>query len=85
MRVLVVYRSDSEHGRPVEEYLRDFSRQTGNTVELIDPDTPDGASLCRTYDIVEYPTVLALADDGQMQSSWRGLPLPTISELSYYA
>ena len=85
MKVVVVYRSDSEHGRTVEEYLRDFSRQTGNTVDTLNPDTADGASFCRTYDIVEYPTVIALADDGQMQSNWRGLPLPTISELSYYS
>jgi len=85
MKVIVVYRSDSEHGRTVEEYLRDFSRRTGRGVETIDPDTAEGASVCRTYDLVEYPSVIALSDDGQLQSSWRGLPLPTISELSYYA
>lgn len=85
MKVVIVYRSDSDHGSIVEQYLRDFSRQTGGTIETIDPDTKDGADLCRTYDIVEYPSVIALADSGQMQNSWRGLPLPTISELSYYA
>lgn len=85
MKVLVVYRSASEHGRTVEEYLRDFSRQTGNEIGTLDPDTKEGADMCRTYDIVEYPTVIALSDDGRMQSSWRGLPLPTISELSYYS
>ncbi|MES2876387.1 MAG: hypothetical protein V4678_02850 [Patescibacteria group bacterium] len=84
MKVIIVYRSASEYGRAVEEYLRDFSRRTSGTIETLDPDSLEGASLCRTYDIVEYPTVVALSDDGQMQSSWRGLPLPTISELSYY-
>ena len=85
MNVTIVYRSDSEHGRQVEEYLRDFSKQTGRSLQTTDPDTADGASMCRTYDIVEYPTVIAVSDDGQLQNSWRGLPLPTISEVSYYA
>lgn len=85
MKAVVIYRSDSEHGRTVEDYLRDFSRQTGGTIDTLDPDTPEGASMCRTYDIVEYPSVIALSDDGRVQNSWRGLPLPTINELSYYS
>lgn len=85
MKAIIIYRSNSDHGRAVEEYLRDFTRQTGNEIETLDPDTKEGTSMCRTYDIVEYPTVIALSDDGRMQSSWRGLPLPTISELSYYS
>lgn len=85
MKVTVIYKPQSEHARVVEDYLRDFSRQTGKELETLDPDTPDGATLCRTYDIVEYPTVIATSDSGQMQNSWRGLPLPTISEVSYYS
>jgi len=84
MKVVVVYKEVSDHARPVEDYLRDFSKQTGREIETLNPDSPDGADLCRTYDIVEYPTLIALSDDGQMQNSWRGLPLPTISEVSYY-
>ena len=84
MRVVVVYKYESDHAREVLDYLRDFSRQTGHTVEEIDPETPDGAELCRTYDIVEYPTMLALSDNGQLQNMWRGRPLPTISEVSFY-
>ncbi len=84
MRVVVVYKYESDHAREVLDYLRDFSRQTGHTIEEIDPDTPDGADFCRTYDIVEYPTMLALSDNGQLQNMWRGRPLPTISEVSFY-
>ena len=84
MRVVVVYKYESDHAREVLDYLLDFSRQTGHTVEEIDPDTPDGADFCRTYDIVEYPTMLALSDNGQLQNMWRGRPLPTISEVSFY-
>ena len=84
MRVIVVYKYESDHAREVLDYLRDFSRQTGHTIEEIDPDTPDGADFCRTYDVVEYPTMLALSDNGQLQNMWRGRPLPTISEVSFY-
>jgi len=85
VKTRIVYRSTSEHGTTVEDYLRDFSRQTGSTIETLDPDTLEGINFCRAYDIVEYPSVIALSDDGRVQSTWRGLPLPTINELSYYS
>ncbi len=84
MKAIIIYRPESDHARAVEDYLRDFSRQTGHELETMDPDSSEGGELCRVYDIVEYPSVIALSDDGQLQNNWRGLPLPTISELSYY-
>ena len=85
MRTVVIFKDNTEHARPVLDYLRDFEMQTGKQLETLDPDTQDGASFCRAYDIVEYPSIVALSDDGLLQNLWRGLPLPTISELSYYA
>ena len=85
MRVFVVYKYDSEHARSVIDYIRDMKHQTGYDLEEIDPDTREGASICRTYDIVEYPSIVATSRDGALQTMWRGLPLPTISEVSYYA
>lgn len=84
MSVRVIFKEESDHAREVLDYLRDFRRQTGHELETIDPDTPDGMQLCRVYDIVEYPTVIATTSDGQVRNVWRGLPLPTISEISYY-
>ena len=84
MRVVIVYKEESDHAREVSDYLRDFTRQTGHTLETLDPDTRDGADFCRAYDIVEYPSIVALSDDSIMQNLWRGRPLPTISEVSYY-
>lgn len=84
MKTIVVYEDDSEHAREVSDYLRDFKRQTGHDLEVIDPLTKEGADFCRAYDIVEYPSIVALADSGALQNLWRGLPLPTISEVSYY-
>lgn len=85
MRVVVIYRYESDHAREVLDYLRDFSKQTGREIEEVDPDGRDGAQFCRAYDIVEYPTMIALSDDGRVQNVWRGRPLPTISEVSFYA
>lgn len=84
MRVVVIYKDESDHAREVTDYLRDFERETGRSLETIDPDTADGSSFCQTYDIVEYPSIVALSDDGQLQNLWRGTPLPQISEVSYY-
>lgn len=85
MRTVIVYKDERDYTRQVTDYLRDFTRQTGHEIETINPDTPDGASFCRTYDIVEYPTIVAISDTGTLQQMWRGLPLPTISEVSFYA
>jgi hypothetical protein len=85
MKVVIVYKNESDHARHVLDFLRDFERQTGRTVETLDPETTEGELFCRAYDIVEYPTVIAISDDSVMQNMWRGLPLPTISEVSYYA
>jgi len=84
MRVVVVYKEETDYARQVTDYLRDFERQTGHQLETLNPDTADGAGFCRTYDIVEYPTLIAISDDGALQNMWRGLPLPTVSEVSYY-
>ncbi len=85
MRVVVIYRDTSEHATTVESYMRDFERQVGRRLETLNPDSPEGADFCRIYDVVEYPSMIALDDEGKLQNFWSGLPLPTIAEVSYYA
>jgi len=84
MRVVVVYKQQTDYARQVEDWLADFKRLTARELETLDPESLPGLSFCETYDIVEYPSVVALSDDGQLQNFWRGLPLPTLSEVSYY-
>ena len=84
MRTVVIYKDKTDYARTVTDFLRDFKYQTGNDLEILNPDTPEGIQFCNTYDIVEYPTIIAVSNDGVMQNLWRGLPLPTISEVSYY-
>jgi len=84
MRVVVIFKDKTDYARTVTDYLRDFEHQTGHILESLDPDTADGTQFCNTYDIVEYPTIIAISDESIMQNMWRGLPLPTISEVSGY-
>ncbi len=84
MRVVVVYKDGTDYAREVADFLRDFEHQTGRALESIDPDTAAGTHFCETYGIVQYPTVIALTDDSVMQQTWRGLPMPTIMEVSFY-
>ncbi len=85
MKTIVIYKPESEQARVTEDFMRDFTKQTGRSLEVLDPETKEGITTCETYDITQYPTLLALSDDGQMQNMWVGVPLPTISEVSYYA
>ena len=84
MRVLVIYRDQTDYARTVLDFIRDFQHQTGHILETIDPDSSDGMFFCDTYGIVDYPTIIATSYDGAMQNTWNGLPLPTINEVSYY-
>lgn len=84
MKVVVVYRDESDHARPVREFLREYTRRTGRELAILSPDTADGMHFTRLYDIVEYPSVVATSDNGTLLQLWRGLPLPLINEVSYY-
>lgn len=84
MKAYVIYKYESDHARPVLDYLRDFERKTGKEMDVIDPDTREGDAFCRTYDIVEYPTIITTDSNGILQRQWRGLPLPLIDEVIAY-
>lgn len=85
MRAVIVYKEESDHAREVIDYLHDFERRTGKKLEEVDPEKRENIGFIEAYDVVEYPTILALADDGRVLNMWRGRPLPTINEVSYYA
>lgn len=82
MRVVCVYRDNQDYSRSVNEWLENFHRQTGREVEIMDPDKNTG--FCEAYDIVEYPTILALGERGEVREIWRGKNLPLFNEVLYY-
>ena len=84
MRVVVVYKEHTDYARQVIDYMADFKRQTGHDLEFLDPESPAGVDFTQMYDIMQLPMIIAVSDEGVMQNMWQGLPLPTISEVSYY-
>ncbi len=82
MRVICIYRDNQDYTRPVEEWLENFRRQTGREIETMDPDKNPG--FCEAYDIVEYPSIIALGTRGEVHALWRGRNLPLIDEVLYY-
>ncbi len=84
MRVVCVYRDNTEYAREVTDWLVDFEKFTGYKAEALDPDSIEGETFCKARDIVEYPSVVAVADNGSILKLWRGTPMPQIEEVSYY-
>jgi hypothetical protein len=87
MRIIILFRPESEHARQVEEYIADFQRfHPGETLETHNVDTVEGSQLVQLYGVMEYPTIIAAASDGTMQQMWSGADkLPLMNDLAYYA
>lgn len=86
MRVVFLYRQNSESSRRFEEYMKDFEKfHPNNSSEVISYDSPEGVHFASTYGISTHPTIIALKDDGQMLYMWEGLDsLPLMNDLAYY-
>jgi hypothetical protein len=86
MKVLILYRPNSEHARTIEEFVHDFEREHGQkAIELISLDTLKGSTTAALYDITQYPALMVLANDGRLVRFWQGEELPLMSEVGYYA
>jgi hypothetical protein len=87
MRVMVVYRPNSEHGRMVSDFLRDLARlnpSTTNKVEEVNVDTREGSAVASLYDVMSYPKVMVVADDGRLIQDWESGTLPLLNDISFY-
>ncbi len=84
MKVIVLYRPNSEHSRKVDEFVHDFVHAEPNRkVDLMDVDSPEGVAKCQLYGVVQYPSIIAIDDNGVLLKGWEG-NLPLMDELSYY-
>jgi hypothetical protein len=85
MKVLVLYRPNSEEARTVESFVHDFqSRHEAGRLEVLDVNTRDGYATATLYDVMSYPAILVLRDDGSILKSWEGDMLPLMDEIAYY-
>jgi hypothetical protein len=84
MKLVMLYRPDSEFARTVETYVHDFERSKREEIQLISLDTREGADLAELYDIVQYPALLARRDNGELLKAWQGPYLPLMNEVAGY-
>ena len=87
MKVLVLYRPDSEFTRSVEEFVHDLRNRHNiddRHLELIDIDSRDGIATASLYDIMTHPTVMIIGDDGGYIKGWESGTLPLIDEVISY-
>lgn len=88
MKILVLYRPNSEFARGVETFVHDFRSRhpdMGERLELLDYDSREGTQQARIYDIVAHPSILVLREDGSVVKDWRQDSLPAIDEVANYA
>lgn len=68
--------------------MRDFQRQffdAGKKVEMVSMDSRDGVAKAELYGIMQFPTLLAVENDGSLLNAWIGLPLPLMNDVAGYA
>ena len=84
MSLVVVWRDNTDYARELMTWMADFKRETGEEIKSFDPDTVEGELFVKARDIVEYPAIVAVANDGRVLKAWTGRMLPRISDVSYY-
>lgn len=86
MKVLVLYRPNSEHGRIMDEFIHEFQARNQNSrLEVMNIDSREGSATASLYDIMSYPAILVLQTDGYLQKSWEGNDLPLVDEVAGFA
>ena len=86
MKLVVLYRTNSEEHSKVEELVDDFKRSYPKSkIDILNVDSRDGIATASIYDILRYPSILAVQDDGTLIESWQGVEsLPRVGDLSIY-
>ena len=87
VKLLILYRPNSEHASTVESFIRDFQQQHNldeKKLEILSLNTRDGAATASLYDVMSYPAILALANDGSLLNIWQGDQLPLMEEVAGY-
>ena len=87
MKLLALYRPDSEHSRAVETFIRDFRYQheeLADRLEVLNIDSREGVAMASLYDVMEHPALVVIGDDGSFVKEWTGASLPLMAEVSGY-
>lgn len=87
MKVLVLYRPNSEFARRVEEFIHDL-QEVHNVderhLQVLDYDSREGSATASLYDVMNQPSIVVVGDDGAYVKSWEGSELPLLEEVAGY-
>ena len=86
MKIVVLYRPKSEFARITEEFIHDYQRRyPDKKMDILDIDSREGGAISSLYDVMQFPTIMALRDDGSLLKSWEGQSFPLMDEIAAYA
>jgi hypothetical protein len=86
MRLVVLYRPESEFARGVEEFIDSYKRwHEAGRLEIVNYDSRDGTAMASLYDIVQQPAILAIREDGSVLKTWQGEVMPLMDEVASYS
>ena len=87
MKLLVLYRPNSEMSRTIEEFVRGLQDRHGlgeHQLQVMDYDSREGSALASLYDVTAQPVLLVLGNDGGYVKHWQGDALPLMDEVAGY-
>jgi hypothetical protein len=84
MRVLCLYRPNTDTERPVLELQMSLKRIYNSELELVSVDGVEGSRLAELYDIWQFPAFIAVDSSGTLLKSWSDGTIPLLNELIYY-
>ena len=84
MRVLCLYRPNTDTERPVLELQMSLRRIYNSELELVSVDGVEGSRLAELYDIWQFPAFIAVDSSGTLLKSWSDGTVPLLNELIYY-
>lgn len=86
MKTIIIYRPNSEHARMVDEFVHQYLRRyQEHKLELLNVDSREGGAIASLYDVMAYPAIVALRNDGSAMMVWQGDSLPLMDEVASYA
>lgn len=85
MKLLILYRPESEHSLALERFKEDFRNVYPDIeLEMIDVDSVEGINTAGLYDILQYPSLIIIGNDGALIKDWIGDNLPPIENVAGY-
>ena len=87
MKVVVLYRPDSELARTIESFLRGLREMhdiDDRHLQVLNYDSREGSATANLYDIMSQPAILIVGDDGAYVKHWEGSDLPLQEEVAGY-